>query len=215
MRSEGRALERALRDAGLAGHVEVVEDEVAPGAVWPPTRLVVTISLTTARAWTSAVDAVMAARLRYVRGERSVTVLFELAGEVSGCLSGEAARAWWQRADVLAAAGVMGRAEPRGNAWRLAVRAAARVRASRAWRTQVADATSPLDGLLEAAFEGAEEDARAARTALLSMGSHDAVAAFDALCKTGTGVHEQVTAIMVAMADADASDGRPQPGPAA
>jgi hypothetical protein len=212
MRGDARALERALRESGLAGQVEVVEDEVAPGAVWPPARLVVTISLTTARSWTNAVDAVMSARLRYVSGERSVTVLFELAGAVSGRLSGEAARAWWPRADVLAAAGVVGRAEPRGSAWRLAVRAAARMRASRAWRAQMADVTSPLDGLLETAFEGAEKEARAARAALLSMGLHDAVTAFDELCEAGRseGVRERVTAITMAIADADASDRGPQ-----
>lgn len=84
LRSERRAFERALREAGLRARIETLEDETAPAAVWPAARFLVIVSLAAAEQWRDSRERVMAARRVSVDGERAVSVLFELRDAVSG-----------------------------------------------------------------------------------------------------------------------------------
>jgi energy-coupling factor transporter ATP-binding protein EcfA2 len=206
-RVEARGFQESLRNAGLTAQAEIVAEPDAPGAVWPPTRLVLTVALANASLWPAAIETIMQARLADVSAERAVTVLVELNGAISGCLSGEAARAWWGRTDVLTAANVSGRLEPRGAAWRSALRAGWRVHAARAWREQVADVRSPLAALLDVAFDVAERRAAEARATLASFALEDAVTFVDEICdgETVDDARTRAALITAALADLDAA----------
>jgi hypothetical protein len=168
---------------------------------------VLTVALASASGWLKTIEVVMRARLARVSDQRAVTVLVELDGAVSGRLSGEAALAWWPRADILTAAGVAGRSEPRGAAWRTALVAGSRVHAARAWREEVAQVRSPLTEVLDAAFDGAEAGASESRAALASFALDDAVALFNEICdgNTGEDAHARATMMTAALADLDAA----------
>jgi hypothetical protein len=179
--------------------------------VWPAARFLVIVSLAAAEQWRDSRERVMAARRVSVDGERAVSVLFELRDAVSGCLSGEAALAWWPRFDVLAANGVAGRDEPRGLIWRLAVRVAARVRAAGTWRANVESIPSPISPLLGAAFENMDEQAATVRATLDSFGLAQAQALFDELCAVPPDDEHraQVEAMTITLADLDAATAPP------
>jgi hypothetical protein len=181
-----RRVQERLRETGFAAAQLKVTGtaEEGPAAVWPPGQIVAEIELQNAKDWPGLVDTLVAARAELVDEHRAMTALVSVAGRLSRHLSGEVAKAWWPRADF-AALGRKSAPEPRGDAWRCGLSAAARIRATRRWAA-LGSVAGPMQGLIVTATDYAQHDLDEGRRVLLTLGAQQAAATLDELASLDT-----------------------------
>jgi hypothetical protein len=204
-----RRLGERLRDAGFAAQVKASGTaQDGPAAVWPPGQLVAEIELSTVQEWPRLVNALVTARADVVDQHRAMTAAVSIAGRLSRCLSGEVAQAWWPRAD-LAALGLTPTPEPRGEAWRQGVSAAASVRAARRWAALAAP-VGPMCQLITASVDAVQAELEDARATLLALEAEQAGATLDELAACDppdTDLRSRARETALMLADADLTGG--------
>lgn len=171
-----RRVQERLHETGFAAAQLTVTGtaEDGPAAVWPPGQIVAEIELQRAKDWPGLVDTLVAARAELVDEHRAMTALVSIGGRLSRHLSGEVAKAWWPSADF-AALGRKPAPEPRGDAWRCGVSAAARIRATRRWAA-LGSVAGPMQGPIVTATDYVQHDLDEARRVLLTLGAQQAAA---------------------------------------
>jgi hypothetical protein len=198
-----------ITTAGFQSEMQIVgTDAEGPAAVWPPGRIVTTISLASAQEWPDAVTRLLEARRDEVDQPRAVAAIFRLPNGISACLSGEAMRAWWPRTDAPAAVGLTAAPELLGDAWRRALSTAACLRAAR--QTLRIAAANPGNAALEAAITAAgntvEHGAAEARAALVGHGIAEMDALIDAVVSIGSPdarIQRRIDDVTLQLADAE------------
>ena len=210
-RMQRRVQERLRETRFAAAQLKVTGTaEDGPAAVWPPGQIIADIELRSAKDWPGLVDTLVAARAELVDQHRAMTALVSIGGRLSRHLSGEVAKAWWPRAEF-AALGRKPAPEPRGDAWRRGVSAAARTRAARRWAA-LGSSDGPMQGLIVTATDSVQHDLHEARRVLLAFGAQQAAATLDELAACDTpnlDLRSRARETILALADADLA-----PGPA-
>jgi hypothetical protein len=200
-----RRVQERLDEAGFAAQLKVTGTaRDGPAAVWPPGQLVADVELRSAKDWPELVDTLVAVRAELVDEPRAMTAFVSVAGQLSRHLSGEVAKAWWPRAGF-AAPGRNAAPEPRGDAWRRGVSAAARTRAVRRW-VALGASDGPIHALVAAATDSVQHDLHEARRVLVTFGAQQAAATLDELAAADAldpDIRSRARETMLALADAD------------